>query len=105
MKIMCWEVSFLSPCGKKTKADPMKGSVSLLLAGDYAVLSGCATRFRLRVKASQNRISILGIAYNKIRVLSPFEDRTGRNLESYFFCSTVTFSSSVILRVMYRKPA
>jgi hypothetical protein len=41
----------------KTKTDPINGSVSLLLAGDYT-LTGCATRFHLRVKASQNSISI-----------------------------------------------
>lgn len=45
---------------KEIKNRPREnGSVSLLLAGDYTTKSGCATRFRRRVDASQN----IGLQY------------------------------------------
>jgi hypothetical protein len=53
----CCQSLLSSGCSEKWKTDPIDGSVSLSLARDYT-LTGYATRFHLRVKASQNSISI-----------------------------------------------
>jgi len=72
---------------QKRKTDPINGSVSLSLARDYT-LTGYATRFHLRVKASQNSISIFDT--ERKNKLTP-EIGQEENSKSAFFSSMKLF--------------